>query len=195
MVRLSTFGFCLMMMFSSTFVIAEEEKSKRELKKIAKEQDGIRKMRNDVLKDLYEEKPGSKEEVEDSVAVAAFSSLGINLFLFSTARGGGILRETKTGKETFMRMFSLGGGLGLGVKDFRVVFVFHTQTAYDNFLSAGWDFAAQGDAAAKTGDTGDTVEAAATIVDGVSLYQFTKNGLALQATLQGTKYYEDKDLN
>lgn len=195
MVRLSTLGFCLMMMFSSTFVIAGEEKSKRELKKIAKEQDGIRKMRNDVLKDLYEEKPGSKEEVEDSVAVAAFSSLGINLFLFSTARGGGILRETETGKETFMRMFSLGGGIGYGVKDFRVVFVFHTQTAYDNFLGAGWDFATQGDAAAKTGDTGDTVEAVATIVDGVSLYQFTKNGLALQATLQGTKYYEDKDLN
>ena len=69
------------------------------------------------------------------------------------------------------------------------------QTAYDNFLSAGWDFATQGDAAAKAGDQGDTVEAAATIVDGVSLYQFTENGLALQATLQGTKYYEDKDLN
>jgi lipid-binding SYLF domain-containing protein len=183
------------MMFAPTLAGADEEKSKRELKKIAKEQEGIREMRSDVLKELYKDKPGSKQEVEDSVAVAAFSSLGINLFLFSTARGGGIVRETKTGKETFMRMFSLGGGFGLGVKDFRVVFVFHTQTAYDNFLSAGWDFAAQSDAAAKAGEAGDTVEAAATIVDGVSLYQFTENGLALQATLQGTKYYADKDLN
>lgn len=184
-----------MMLFSSTLANADEEKSKRELKKIAKEQEGIREMRSEVLNDLYKEKPGSKQEVEDSVAVAAFSSLGINLFLFSTARGGGVVGETKTGKETFMRMFSIGGGFGLGVKDFHVVFVFHTQTAYDNFLSAGWDFAAQTDAAAKVGDEGDTVEAAATIVGGVSLYQFTENGLALQATLQGTKYYEDKDLN
>ena len=28
-----------------------------------------------------------------------------------------------------------------------------------------------------------------------SVYQITKNGLALQATLQGTKYYKDDDLN
>jgi lipid-binding SYLF domain-containing protein len=94
-----------------------------------------------------------------------------------------------------MRMFSLGGGFGMGVKDFRVVFIFHTQAAFDNFLSAGWDFAAQTDAAAKAGEGGDTAEAAGTIVDGVSLYQFTENGLALQATLQGTKYYKDNDLN
>ena len=194
MTRFLTVSFCLMMLLS-TVASADEEKSEKELKKIAKEQEGIREMRSDVLKDLYKEKPGSKQEVEDSVAVAAFSSLGINLFMFSTARGGGIVRETKTGDETFMRMFSLGGGFGLGVKDFRVVFVFHTQTAFDNFLSAGWDFAAQTDAAAQAGEEGDTAEAAATIVDGVSLYQFTENGLALQATLQGTKYYRDNDLN
>ena len=195
MSRLLTVGICLMMMLSSTFALAEEEKSKRELKKIAKEQKGIREMRDDVLADLFKEIPDAKQEVEDSVAVAAFSSLGINLFLISTARGGGIVRETSTGEEIFMRMFSAGGGFGLGVKDFRVVFVFHTQTAYDNFLDSGWDFAAQGDAAAKAGDEGDSAEAAATIVDGVSLYQFTENGLALQVTLQGTKYYKDKDLN
>jgi lipid-binding SYLF domain-containing protein len=195
MTRFLTVSFCLMMMLLSTIASADEEKSEKELKKIAKEQKGIREMRSEVLKDLYKDKAGSKQEVEDSVAVAAFSSLGINLFLFSTARGGGIVRETKTGEETFMRMFSLGGGFGMGVKDFRVVFIFHTQAAFDNFLSAGWDFAAQTDAAAKAGEEGDTAEAAGTIVDGVSLYQFTENGLALQATLQGTKYYKDKDLN
>jgi hypothetical protein len=37
--------------------------------------------------------------------------------------------------------------------------------------------------------------AAATVVEGVSIYQLTENGLALQATLQGTKYYKDDDLN
>jgi lipid-binding SYLF domain-containing protein len=195
MTRFLTVSFCLMMMLLSTIASADEEKSEKELKKIAKEQKGIREMRSEVLKELYKDKAGSKQEVEDSVAVAAFSSLGINLFLFSTARGGGIVRETKTGEETFMRMFSLGGGFGMGVKDFRVVFIFHTQAAFDNFLSAGWDFAAQTDAAAKAGEGGDTAEAAGTVVAGVSLYQFTENGLALQATLQGTKYYKDEDLN
>jgi lipid-binding SYLF domain-containing protein len=194
MTRILTLAMCLMMALPATSTFAED-KSKRELKKIAKEQKAIREMRSDVLKDLYKEKPATKQEVQDSVAVAAFSSLGINLFLVSAARGGGIVQETTTGKETFMRMFSVGGGFGLGVKDFRVVFIFHTQSTYDTFLKSGWDFAAQGDAAAKAGEEGDSAGLAATVVKGVSLYQFTENGLALQATLQGTKYYKDKDLN
>jgi len=33
------------------------------------------------------------------------------------------------------------------------------------------------------------------IAPGVWVYQITKNGLALQLTLQGTKYYKDDDLN
>jgi hypothetical protein len=33
------------------------------------------------------------------------------------------------------------------------------------------------------------------VTPGVWVYQITKNGLALQLTLQGTKYYKDEDLN
>jgi hypothetical protein len=29
----------------------------------------------------------------------------------------------------------------------------------------------------------------------MEIYQFTENGVALQATIQGTKYWKDKDLN
>ncbi len=185
----------LMLLALPSTPVYAEEKSDRELKKIAKEQEGIREMRSEVLQDLYKEKPGAKKEVQESVAVAAFSSLGINLFLLSTARGGGIIRETKSGRETFMRMFSLGGGFGLGIKDFRVVFVFHTHSAYDDFLNSGWDFSGQADAAAKSDEKGVSEEAAATVIGGVSIYQFTEAGLVLQATLQGTKYSKDKDLN
>ena len=189
---LTMFSLILALCITSAFA---EEKSNRELKKIAKEQAGIREMRDQTLADLYEERADIRQEVADSVAVAAFSSVGLNLFLISTARGGGIVRETDSGEETFMRMFSVGGGFGFGVKDFRVVFVFHTQNAFDNFLGSGWDFSAQADAGAKSGDKGVETEAAATVVEGVSLYQLTEAGIALQATLQGTKYYKDEDLN
>lgn len=172
-----------------------EEKTNKELKKIKAEQKEIRKMRADTLKDLYKEKPAAQDQVMNSEAVAVFSSLGMNLFLFSTARGGGIIRDTQTGDETFMRMFSLGGGFGMGVKDFRVVFIFHTKQAVNDFVNAGWDFSASADAAAKAGEDGESGQGAATVVPGVTLYQLTKNGLALQATLQGTKYYKDDDLN
>jgi hypothetical protein len=63
------------------------------------------------------------------------------------------------------------------------------------FIDKGWDFLAQADAAAKSAEKGGQYGAAANIVEGVEIIQITKNGLALQATLQGTKYWRDKDLN
>jgi len=36
-----------------------------------------------------------------------------------------------------MKMISAGAGLGMGVKDYRVVFVFETDKALDRFLNSG----------------------------------------------------------
>jgi len=58
----------------------------------------------------------------------------------------------------------------------------------------GWGFNFA-DAAAKAGEKGGAYSGAEEISPGVWVYQITKNGLALQATLQGTKYYKDDDLN
>jgi len=189
-----TIPLSLLLVFAAADAYSDD-KSNREQEKITKEQAEIRKMRSETLNDLYSEKSEARDEVEDSHAVAVFTSVGLNLFLLSTARGGGIVRETGTGNETFMRMFSVGGGFGMGVKDFRVIFIFHTKTGYENFLNSGWDFSGQADAAAKSGEKGRSEEGAGTVIDGVTLYQITESGLALQVTLQGTKYYKDKDLN
>ena len=50
------------------------------------------------------------------------------------------------------------------------------------------------DAAAKAGDRGAAVGGEA-ILDGVTVYQLTESGLALQATVKGTKYWRSSDLN
>ncbi|MSU45716.1 MAG: hypothetical protein EXS42_00950 [Lacunisphaera sp.] len=118
----------------------------------------------------------------------------MNLLLASFAGGHGVVVDKK-GHETFMKMGSAGIGLGLGVKDFRGVFIFHDQAKLDKFIERGWDFSAQADAAAKSDTKGAQIGGAGKITEGVELYQLTKNGLALQATLQGTKYWKDKDLN
>jgi hypothetical protein len=64
-----------------------------------------------------------------------------------------------------------------------------------SFIEEGWDFSGQADAAAKSGKKGHEGSTAGTIINGVSIYQMTESGLALQATLQGTKYWKDEDLN
>jgi len=92
-------------------------------------------------------------------------------------------------------MGTAGIGIGLGVKNFSAVFIFHSKSALDSFVEDGWDFSGQADAAAKSGKKGGQGSAAATVVKGVELFQMTENGLALQATLQGTKYWKNDDLN
>jgi len=155
----------------------------------------IQEARQQVLTKLYAEKPNAKSEVENSKGYAVFSSLGVNLFVVSTARGGGILHDNRDNKDTYMSMFSAGGGLGLGVKNFGIVFVFKEEKAMDDFLESGWDFSAQADATVETNQDSEGAETAATVVPGVEIYQVTDKGVAVQATLQGTKYWANDDLN
>jgi lipid-binding SYLF domain-containing protein len=153
-----------------------------------------RAMRDSVLAELYKHKPELKNRIKKAEGYAVFSNVGVNLVLASFAGGHGVVVDSK-GRETFMKMGSAGIGIGLGVKDFRGVFIFHDKAKLQAFIDKGWDFSGQADAAAKSEDKGGQLAMAGNVVDGVELYQLTKNGLALQATLQGTKYWKDRDLN
>ena len=157
----------------------------------------FREMRETVLTELYQLHPDAKAKVKKAVGYAVFSNVGLNIVIASFAGGHGIVvkRGILKDTETFMKMGSAGLGLGLGVKDFRAVFVFSDVAKLDAFVAKGWDFSGQVDAAAKSEKKGAAIAGAATVIPGVEIYQITKNGLALQATLQGTKYWKDKDLN
>jgi lipid-binding SYLF domain-containing protein len=155
----------------------------------------IRKMSAATLTDLYKLQPHAKAAVQASAGYAVFNNMGTNLLLLSTARGKGLAVNIKTKQDTFMKMFSAGAGLGVGVKDYNVVFVFETEKALAQFLNSGWSGETQADAAAKTSKSGGAFSGAASVAPGVWVYQITKKGLALQLTLQGTKYSKDDDLN
>lgn len=155
----------------------------------------IRQMRQEVLARLYKEEPGARTEIEQAAGYAVFSNAGVNLILLSAAYGYGVAHDNMTDKDTFMEMASGGLGLGLGVKDFRAVFVFRDRDSFNQFVKKGWDFTGQADAAAKAGSKGGELSEAVDVMPGVKVYQLTETGLALQATLQGTKYWQDSDLN
>jgi lipid-binding SYLF domain-containing protein len=76
-----------------------------------------------------------------------------------------------------------------------LVWVFDTQKAFDGFVNSGWEFGAQTNASAKLGQTGASATGALVVAPGVWLYQFTGDGLALELTAKGTKYYRDDELN
>lgn len=155
----------------------------------------IREMRQDVLTELFEARPQANAEIDEAVGYAVFKNVGVNIVLFAAEGGRGVAYDNATGKETFMKMGSAGVGLGLGLKDFRAVFIFHDRDAFDSFVNKGWDLSGEVDAAARADDLGGEIGEAASVRKKVSIYQFTKNGLVLQATIQGTKYWKDKKLN
>jgi lipid-binding SYLF domain-containing protein len=160
-----------------------------------KKKEKTRKMAAQTLGDLYKLQSTAQPAIQKSAGYAVFNNMGTNLLLLSTARGAGMAVNSKTKQETFMKMVSAGAGLGVGVKDYRVIFVFENEKALSTFLDSGWSASGQADAAAKGGKSGAAYSGAAEVAPGVWVYQITKNGLALQLTLQGTKYYKDDDLN
>ena len=155
----------------------------------------IQKMRATTLQRLYKVHPAARADVQKAAGYAVFSNVGINLIFLSAAGGSGVAHDNRSGKDVYMKMVSGGFGIGLGVKDFRGVFVFSTTEKLNQFTNSGWEASAQADAAAKAGDKGAAAAGAITVAPGVNLYQLTENGLALQATIQGTKYFKNDDLN
>ncbi|MDP3466140.1 MAG: hypothetical protein Q8R86_10275 [Sulfuricurvum sp.] len=150
---------------------------------------------NETLQLLYKHAPEAKEMIANSYGYAAFSNVGVNLVLLSAEGGTGVAHDNKTGKKTYMNMASGGVGFGLGIKDFRAIFLFENKAVFDRFVNEGWEANAQADAAAKLADKGDAINLAITVAPGIRLYKLTQNGLALQATIQGTKYWKDAEMN
>ncbi len=162
---------------------------------IVEKREFVAEMKSSTLERFYQEIPEGRELINKSEGYGVFSNVGVNVILLSAGNGYGVVTDSKTGEETYMRLGSGGVGLGLGIKDFRAVIVFHDMETMRRFIDTGWEFGAEADATAKSGDKGGAAEAAGTIKNAMSLYQLTETGFVLQATLKGTKYWQDNELN
>jgi lipid-binding SYLF domain-containing protein len=157
----------------------------------------VRKDRDEVLAKLYASHPEAKAKIENAAGYGTFHNMNLNLFLLSSGHGYGMVVD-KGGKETFMCMGSLGGGLGIGGKELSVVFIFKNADVMNKFIESGWQFGGEADATAKAGSLGTAAAKEGGVDTGGNLfeiYQMTDTGVALQATVAGTKYWKDKDLN
>lgn len=179
-------------------------------------------MRDEALDRLFEAHPTLRADVRAAAGYAVFSNLSVQVFPIGAGHGYGLAHDNASGRNTYMRMAQLDVGLGLGVKDFRVVFVFHDPDSFRSFVDQGWQLGADGEASAiADGDKGISLGAQGKIAGttaagavsgtagigrlpavgaasrgaGLEIYQLTKNGLVLRASLAGTKYWKDGGLN
>lgn len=150
---------------------------------------------DEVLQRLYRESPSTEAQIAGAAGHAVFSNFGIDLFLVGGGGGYGVAVDRATGARTYMKMGEAGVGIGLGVKDFRAVFVFETEERLRQFVDSGWDASLEAAATAEVEGEGATAAGAASFQDGMAIYQLTETGLALRANVRGTKYWKDASLN
>lgn len=194
----------------------------------SQKQQTIQDQSSQMLQELYAIKPELQSTIANAAGYATFKKTNVHLFLVASGNGYGMLVNNQTGQSTYMDVASLGGGVGLGVTDLRVVFVFTDPSVMNQFVTQGWQFGANADANAQynnqgvganqstqanvdfsdgavegtsststsagSGD-GNTAGQNVAVGSGMQIYQFTESGVALQATVSGTKYWVDPDLN
>lgn len=163
--------------------------------KIQKERTEIEELSEKALQNLYAKVPSAERVIENCYAYATLSNTGMKLGIFGDAHGRGLAINNETGERLYMRMKEMGLGLGIGVKEYDLIFVIGTETAWNSFISGDIKFASSAEAAASDGVTGDSIEGASIAAKGVWVYQITKKGLTLDASIKGTKIYPDKKLN
>ena len=163
--------------------------------KIIQARQQVREMSQDALASLYEIAPGTRRTIERSAGYAVFSTFGVKLFFAGGTTGKGMVVNLRTNRQTFMKMLQVQGGLGFGVNQNRLIFVFANEPALKNFINQGWEFGGQVNLSAMAGGQGSMFSGAASVAPGVYLYQLTQTGLAATLTVGGTKFFKDDDLN
>jgi lipid-binding SYLF domain-containing protein len=154
----------------------------------------VKKMRSETISQVEKFQSNIRQKIASAPGYAVFSNANVNIIFASFAGGYGVVHDNLKGTDIYMKMAEAGLGLGLGIKDFRAIFVFRSAYALDKFVNEGWSFGAHADAAAKAKEKG-AAAGAEVVVDDIEIYQITESGLALQATVKGTKYWKDDTLN
>ena len=155
----------------------------------------IRAMANETIAQLYQQYPAARRQIQRAAGYAVFSNFGFKVLFMGSATGEGLAVSRATRRETFMRMVELQPGYGFGVQRFRLVFVFETPQALDQFVSSGWEFGANAMASAQSSTQQMGNQLGVSVSPGVLMYQLSDQGAIVGVSLTGAKYYPDPNLN
>ncbi|MDG4596013.1 MAG: YSC84-related protein [Candidatus Contendobacter sp.] len=155
----------------------------------------IRTMANETIAQLYQQYPAARRQIQQAAGYAVFSNFGFKVLFMGSATGGGLAVSRATRRETFMRMVELQPGYGFGVQRFRLVFVFETPQAFDQFVNSGWEFGGNVMASAQTRTQSMGNQLGVSVSPGVLMYQLSEQGAIVGISITGAKYYPDSNLN
>lgn len=155
----------------------------------------IREMANKTIAQISQQYPDFRRQLQRSAGYAVFSNFGFKVLFMGSATGEGLAVNHATRRETFMRMVELQPGYGFGVQRFRLVFVFETPQAFDQFVYSGWEFGGNVMASAQTRTQQMGNQLGVSVSPGVLMYQLSEQGAIVGVSITGAKYYPDSNLN
>ncbi len=169
--------------------VSGETPTKKEIKLKAKK-DIIDATAAETLKRLLEKSPKAESLYEKAYGYAVFDNLKLALGI-SGGGGNGVAVRKDTGERIYMKMGTVGIGLGLGGQKYQVVFFFADRATFDNFVNKGWEADATAQAVAGT----EGANAKTDFRNGMAVYQLTEAGLMAHVDIAGTKYWKNDKLN
>ncbi|MCX7970731.1 MAG: hypothetical protein N3A57_04135 [Negativicutes bacterium] len=163
---------------------------------IAEQQQDYQDLVDRIMTSLYQTYPSARGAVAGAYGYAAFGTTSTKIAIFGTGHGRGIAVENATGNKYYMDMFEADIGLGFGIQECSLIFVFDNWDAFGSFVNNGWDFGGQANATVSDSVSGGSLYSGAiSVAPHVWIYQLAGKGFDISATLKGSKFTLNKTLN
>jgi len=189
--RIVLLAACLLTLGSSLALGGDAKKAESKADAKAQEKrDKIDAEAKAALDRLFAASASAKALYEKAYGHAAFDNTKVAIGI-SGGGGSGVAVVRKSGDKTYMKMGTVGVGLGLGGQSYNVVFLFESEAAFRSFVDKGW----QADAGASAVAGKEGVNAESTFHDGMAYFVMTEKGLMAAADVAGTKYWKNDKLN
>lgn len=107
-----------------------------------------------TLADLYKQDPKAKDEIAASVGYVIMNNKITKIPVVGVGAGYGVAIETKTGKQTYLKMGRFDFGGGWGARSVRPVFIFHNEKVFHDVIDGEWSGSMGAEASAKVGEAG-----------------------------------------
>jgi lipid-binding SYLF domain-containing protein len=175
----------LILAFATGHALAETDKQAKQAE--------LRKVAAASLQDFYKAQPSLEADVAKAPGYALFTTYGLS-FIIGGQGGKGLVHDNKTKKDTFMEMAQASAGLQIGAAESKILIVFVSVKAMNDFVNKGWVGSGTAAAGAGTGKENASASGGATINQS-PYYTLTSTGLQAGVALGGTKFWKDKALN
>jgi lipid-binding SYLF domain-containing protein len=167
-----------------------KEKSATTTQQLTQRRDQIEQMADQAIDRLTKQNKRANELYGQAYGYAVFDTTKGGLIVTGTG-GTGVAQPKSGGERTFMRLGGAGVGVGAGLANYKLVFLFQDKDTYDRFINGKWDAKVTAQAAA--GDKGSA--ATAQFTAGVATFRLTDGGLFANIDVSGMKFWPSDKLN